>query len=161
MPAGLTIHLLGGVGLGARVRGRVRQCAAGEEEGTVGRVAGPLPASQTAPRWGRVPKIPRGWRLRGLRTLTLRDISLDQARWGAWQGLGLSCRWGGPWSPTVLSDLLETWGPEPVSLMMAQAFQGSLPSLKGQACSSFLVCTPHFLEMWDPGGWAWGASAGH
>lgn len=102
MPAGLTIHLLGGVGLGARVRGRVRQRAAGEEEGTVGRAAGPLPASQTAPWWGRVPE--RGWRLRGLRTLTLRDISLDQAHWGAWQGLGLNCRWGALVSHPVSSQ---------------------------------------------------------
>lgn len=49
MPAGLTIHLLRGVGLGARVWGGVRQCAAGEEEGAVGRAAEPLPLSRAAP----------------------------------------------------------------------------------------------------------------
>lgn len=36
--------------------------------------------------------------------------------------------------------------------LMAQAFQGSLPSLKGQACSPFPVRTRYFLEMWGPRG---------
>lgn len=60
MPAGLTIHLLGGVGLGARVWGGVWQGAVEKREGLL---AGPQDRQLFC---GAGSQRPRGWRPRGL-----------------------------------------------------------------------------------------------
>lgn len=127
MPAGLTVHLRRGVGLGARVWGRVGQCAAGEQGGLL------RPCLRWAAAGRPGPEAP------GAASVHVSSLP-PSGPFSAPSHLGVpsSCGWE-PWAPAQhprrptgrvgASDQCPR-------CQRSQPLTGSLPSWGAEACSS-------------------------